>query len=137
MATTCTPRRHAHAGRRMQELEMDSSIILMLYSIVGMGPETHLDTGWDSLLLRSSYILTSALGGLTLQHWLVEHVALLLCLYNTLCSTLFYNLVDTCCSKQITLTSQHVIEGNMLLSRLALLVHSKGQLAHRYASPWR
>ena len=116
---------------------MDTSIAPDVALLAGMGPETHLDTGWDSLLLRSSYILTSALGGLTLQHWLVEHVALLLCLYNTLCSTLFYNLVDTCCSKQITLTSQHVIEGNMLLSRLALLVPSKGQLAHRYASPWR
>ena len=75
---------------------MDLSIAPdVVHQNLGMGPEPRLDAGWDSLLLRPSYILTSALGGLTLQHWLVEHVALLLCLYTTLCSTLFYNLVDT------------------------------------------
>ena len=52
---------------------MDTSIAPDVALLAGMGPETHLDTGWDSLLLRSSYTLTSALGGLTLQHWLVEN----------------------------------------------------------------
>ena len=75
MAITSTQRRHAQDGRRMQELEMDTSIAPDVALLAGMGPETHLDTGWDSLLLRPSSILTSALGGLTLQHWLVENAA--------------------------------------------------------------